>query len=241
MRFSLAVAALSSLFASAVAVDHLVTVGLGGLKFNPEVITAAQGDTISFEFHPKNHTVTQSTFANPCQIQTTPAQGVDSGYQFVDATATTFAQWKITIDNATGPLWFFCAQGSHCAQGMVFAVNPNAEKTFEQFVLNAKSGVPPAGSASVPAPTGTGAGSTLNVPPSGVAGATGAALKTSFTMLATNAVTNLQGGPTPSLVAQNGSPNPSTVPNGAFSRIALPGMRTTGAVALFGLVAGLAL
>jgi hypothetical protein len=38
--------------------------------------SAAIGDTVSFKFHPKNHTVTQSSFDAPC----TPLyDGVDTG------------------------------------------------------------------------------------------------------------------------------------------------------------------
>lgn len=57
--------------------------------------------------------VTQSTFANPCGIQTTPAQGIDSGFQFVAPNATDLPQWSFTIDNDTTPLWFFCAQTTY--------------------------------------------------------------------------------------------------------------------------------
>jgi plastocyanin len=34
------------------------------LVFNPQVITAAVGDLINFEFHGGNHTVTQSSFTS---------------------------------------------------------------------------------------------------------------------------------------------------------------------------------
>jgi len=138
MRLSSAVAAIA--LATAVnAGDHKVTVGADSiLSFNPNQLTGvANGDTVTFEFHPKNHSVTQSTFTNPCQQS---VGGVNSGYLATDPTATTFSQWQITIDNASAPLWFFCAQVTpavHCHSGMVFSVNANAAKTFEQFQLNA--------------------------------------------------------------------------------------------------------
>jgi len=122
------------------AVDHLVLVGDNGLNFNPTTVTAAQGDNVIFEFRAKNHTVTQSSFAQPCTSLQTPAgPGVDSGYQPVAAGATSFPQWSITVDNATAPLWFYCKQGTHCQAGMVFAINPTAEKTFEAFQTAAKA------------------------------------------------------------------------------------------------------
>ena len=41
---------------------------------------------------------------------TTPVQGVDSGFMPVAAGATSLPQWTITVQNASAPLWFFCAQ-----------------------------------------------------------------------------------------------------------------------------------
>jgi len=142
MRFSVVATALLSA-GLANAADHLVKVGAnGGLVFDPTDITAAQGDTISFQFQGKNHSVTQSTFAAPCVRQTTPTLGVDSGFMAVAANATTLPQWSITVSNASAPLWFFCAQTApvvHCQQGMVFAVNAPPTKTFAQFQNAAKA------------------------------------------------------------------------------------------------------
>jgi plastocyanin len=63
--------------------DHKVIVGGTTLTFEPSNITAQPGDTITFEFHQKNHTVTQSSFANPCQMlssnSTSGQVGFDSG------------------------------------------------------------------------------------------------------------------------------------------------------------------
>ena len=36
------------------------------LAFSPSNVTAQIGDTVTFQFRQKNHTVTQSTFAAPC-------------------------------------------------------------------------------------------------------------------------------------------------------------------------------
>jgi len=48
-----------------------------GLVFNPNNITAAVGDTVEFIFNPKNHSVTQSSFAQPC---TPLSGGFDTGF-----------------------------------------------------------------------------------------------------------------------------------------------------------------
>ncbi|KAJ7069583.1 hypothetical protein C8F01DRAFT_1326616 [Mycena amicta] len=144
MRFS-TLATAASLVSIAAAADILVKVGDNQtLTFNPSSVTAAVGDVISFQFLSKNHSVTQSTFANPCAIQTTPTQGIDSGFQFVAANATSVPEWSFTVNNATAPIWFFCAQTNpvvHCNKGMVFAVNaPATGKTFDAFQAAALGG-----------------------------------------------------------------------------------------------------
>lgn len=39
--------------------------------------------------------------------------------------------------NHTEPMFFYCSQGNHCPQGMVGAVNPNAEHTLHNYAYNA--------------------------------------------------------------------------------------------------------
>ncbi|KZV75747.1 Cupredoxin [Peniophora sp. CONT] len=134
MRFSTALFALPALAASVLAQtqDHQVMVGQTGLTFSPSSVTAAAGDTVTFVFFPKNHTVTQSTFAAPC---TKMDGGIASGFQPVTADQTSVPAMTITVNDTT-PLWFFCGQKtpvSHCGMGMVFAVNPTAEKSFATF------------------------------------------------------------------------------------------------------------
>ncbi|KAJ7444850.1 hypothetical protein FB451DRAFT_1149013 [Mycena latifolia] len=174
MRFSLAVAALAPVL-SVYADNILVQVGAGGqLAFSPTNITAKVGDVIAFQFQGKNHSVTQSTFANPCAIQTTPAQGIDSGFQLVAANATQLPQWSFTVNNDTAPLWFFCAQtipANHCQAGMVFSVNanPDSPKSFAAYQALAK------GNAAAAGPAAASAGSAISAATSDAAGAVGAA------------------------------------------------------------------
>lgn len=48
-------------------VTHIVVAGANGqLRFEPESVAAAVGDIVEFRFHPKNHSVAQSSFAQPC-------------------------------------------------------------------------------------------------------------------------------------------------------------------------------
>lgn len=50
---------------AAAATTHSVTVGETGLVFDPDTVTAAVGDLVSFEFYPRNHSVVQSSFSSP--------------------------------------------------------------------------------------------------------------------------------------------------------------------------------
>ncbi|KAJ7367213.1 Cupredoxin [Mycena albidolilacea] len=131
-----------ALVSSVSAADILVKVGENnGLTYNPSNVTAAVGDNIIFQFIAKNHTVTQSTFASPCEIMTTPVAGIDSDFQNVPANATQIPQWSFTVNNISSPLWFFCRQTGHCAKGMVFSVNaPGTGKTFDAFKAAAMGG-----------------------------------------------------------------------------------------------------
>jgi len=132
MRSTLAVATLASVL-SVYATDIAVTVGANdALVFSPSSVTANVGDNVVFTFASKNHSATQSTFAAPCT-----KSGVDSGFQDVAALAAGAPSptFNFTV-NVTTPLWFYCAQtnpASHCAAGMVFAINANANKSFTAF------------------------------------------------------------------------------------------------------------
>lgn len=69
---------------TATGIDHKIIVGgTGVLAFSPANISAAVGDTITFEFHQKNHTATASAFNTPCRAlastSTTGQIGFDSG------------------------------------------------------------------------------------------------------------------------------------------------------------------
>jgi len=129
--------------AGALATEYNVLVGGNGtLTYNPPSISnVSVGDVIRFQFLAKNHTVTQSSFAAPCTNLTTPQPGLDSGFMFINASDTasnSFPVFPVTINSTAAPLWFYCRQTGHCEQGMVFAINPTANKTYDDFVANAK-------------------------------------------------------------------------------------------------------
>lgn len=120
---------------------HTVTVG--GLKpvatgmapalvYTPESITAAVGDMVMFVFMQKNHTVTQSTFEDPCRKMD---GGMDSGFQ-PNPEGKDGVTWNMTVET-TEPLWFYCKQqnGIHCGKGMVMSINAatTGDKTMANF------------------------------------------------------------------------------------------------------------
>lgn len=174
MRFSTGASLLSIAGLVAAQTTHNISVGANqGLTFDPPQLNAPMGDIVQFVFMGKNHSVTQSTFPKPCELA---PNGVDSGFQLTKPNATDFAAWSFQI-NSTDPLWFFCAQvvngTAHCAKGMVFALNPTAEKSFDSFKATAMNGASNGtaasgtGSAGSASSTGAAGGS------SGAAGATG--------------------------------------------------------------------
>jgi plastocyanin len=115
---------------------HDIQVGAGGkLVFEPEAIAANPGDQVVFHFNPKNHTVTQSAFANPCGPKD---GGFTSGFQPVTANQTSNLPTYTVEVKDTQPIWIYCAQAantanSHCGAGMVFAINCGADGAPNSF------------------------------------------------------------------------------------------------------------
>ncbi|KIO22715.1 hypothetical protein M407DRAFT_50400, partial [Tulasnella calospora MUT 4182] len=103
--------------------------GAAGLVYTPNQVHAEVGDRVKFHFQFKNHTVTQSSFYEPCE----PLKGgFDSGFMPVamdDKKGPTFTI-KVKDEN---PIWVHCEQVDHCPSGMVFAVNaPKKGNTFKK-------------------------------------------------------------------------------------------------------------
>ncbi|KAJ7711723.1 hypothetical protein B0H16DRAFT_1627410 [Mycena metata] len=125
--------------------EILVQVGADdSLTFSPSNISAKAGDTVTFQFLSKNHSVTQTTFAEPCSSPL--FGGIDSGFQPIAPNATAIPQFSFTLNNANTPLFFFSKQGAECNQGMVFSINqnPNSAQSFAAFQANAEADIRPA-------------------------------------------------------------------------------------------------
>jgi plastocyanin len=147
--------------------DHKVVVGgPGTLTYSPNEVQAQPGDTITFEFHQKNHTVTQSSFDDPCRkLDQNGVTGFDSGFLPVADGATDFPTWNFTVTD-TAPVWAYCRQktpASHCGAGMVFAINSDESsgRNFAAFQNVAKALNGTAAAASAPSATAA-AGSGAN-------------------------------------------------------------------------------
>jgi len=148
---------------------HSIQVGPSGqLVYSPSNISANVGDTVAFFFNPKNHTVTQSSFAQPCEKleASTGKVGLTSGFIPTTVSLTT-ANYSFVV-NDTSALWFYCGQIGHCSRGMVFAVNADEDKTFAAFQANAErsntsstSSTPSAGSGGSTGSTGSATGASV--------------------------------------------------------------------------------
>lgn len=171
--FSTAVLLLALPFLAAADVHDIQVGENGGLTFTPEAISANPGDQVVFHFVAKNHTATQSSFANPCGPV---AGGFDSGFNPVAADSTDFPTFTYNVTGTT-PVWVYCKQAantpaSHCGQGMVFAINcgadgsPNSFTNFKNAAL--AQGAALSASAASASATATDAPSSAQVPPASV-------------------------------------------------------------------------
>ncbi|KAJ5825365.1 hypothetical protein N7474_002503 [Penicillium riverlandense] len=103
-------------------------------RYVPHNITANVGDIVVFEFYPANHSVVKADYLAPC----VPA----SEGLFYSGAFNTFDEdngnlvgsvptWSIRI-NDTKPTFFYCtAIGSCIVNGMVGAINPDLNETYE--------------------------------------------------------------------------------------------------------------
>jgi len=139
--------------------------------FHPNNITAPNGTVVTFYF-PANglsHSVTQSSFAEPCTfLAANSTTGAPNGF---DSDLQQGVQFSITVVNESQPIWFHCKQVDHCGMGMVGSINApaNGSNTFSAFMANAMA----IGSNEVTESTGSvvlgGVGATADASPSNTA------------------------------------------------------------------------
>jgi len=139
--------ATASSTSTAPATTHTIAVGNsnGSLTYNPPNISASVGDIVRYSFMPKNHSVTQSSFQQPCVPlgASENIAGIWSGFNPVSDNETDRPYFDILI-NDTKPIWFYCSQTNHCMHGMVGSINAEVtgNATFAQFqTLAMNSGI----------------------------------------------------------------------------------------------------
>jgi len=108
------------------------------LTFTPNFVVAAPGSVVEFHFGANNHSIAESSFAEPCSPLN--SSSIFAGFNFV-TTAGVEAPSVFQIQiNDTTPIWFYCPQVSpipHCPAGMAGVINPPKGKTAAQFVTAA--------------------------------------------------------------------------------------------------------
>ncbi|KAJ4365859.1 hypothetical protein N0V83_008481 [Neocucurbitaria cava] len=133
-------------------ITHRITAGSttanNGLHFEPENVVAEPGDLIEFSFLPKNHSVVQSSFDEPCAPLSSSSgttTGIFSGFNF-NTTAGEAPNVFTFMVKDRNPIWYYCSQtvGNHCQMGMSGVVNQNfgsGDKTLDMYKQNAKGTV----------------------------------------------------------------------------------------------------
>lgn len=116
---------------------HTIKVGPRGNphQYVPHSVNATVGDYIVFEFYPRNHSVVQAKYLEPCVpaakdiFYSGPFNNFNEGDGFLDGPAPT---WTLRVNN-TEPTFFYCTAIDSCnVNGMVGAINPNETMTWEE-------------------------------------------------------------------------------------------------------------
>ncbi|KAK5442017.1 hypothetical protein LTS15_011064 [Exophiala xenobiotica] len=142
----------------------------GSLKYFPNNIEAPIGSIVQFQFHPKNHTVSESSFAEPCKplasnLTSATHPGLHSGFVPLKGNETLTPVYNVLV-NDTKPIWVYCGQTNHCQKGMAMVINQNSSSpnTIDKYIQNAMAlaltptaAAPPAATSSVfvPPPAAT--------------------------------------------------------------------------------------
>lgn len=106
--------------------NQVIPVVVGGPQdtYVPNVVTAAVGDVVQFQFSNGNHTVTQSAADQGCTpLQATVPTAVHSGHIPFQDGAQEVGTFNLVVAN-TDPMFLYCATGPHCQEGQVMVINP---------------------------------------------------------------------------------------------------------------------
>lgn len=106
----------------------VIPVVVGGVQvtYMPNVVVAAPGNIVQFQFSAGNHTVTQSTEMQTCTPMEAVAgqpDPVHSGHIPFTAGSQNVSTFEMMVIN-TNPMFIYCATGPHCQLGQVMVINP---------------------------------------------------------------------------------------------------------------------
>ncbi|KAI0082864.1 hypothetical protein K474DRAFT_1671019 [Panus rudis PR-1116 ss-1] len=215
----------------------------GPFQFTPPMVNATKGSTVTFTFtgSPGNHSITQSSFATPCQQM---EGGFSSGFILIPAGATdNFPSWNLTIEDDSAPIWFFCAQlipSPHCFAGMVGAINAptSGNRSFDAFVQNVQAAASNGTAPTQPVGALSGSGAVATAAPGPLTGSiTGFATPAGSAPAASGS----SGGASGSGSSSGSAPSPTSSGSGGGSSSAATISANTLLVLLVGLVGGVAL
>ncbi|ETI19681.1 hypothetical protein G647_08694 [Cladophialophora carrionii CBS 160.54] len=207
----------------------------GSLKYFPDKITAPVGSIVQFQYHPKNHTITESSFAEPCKPiasnLTSPTRpGLKSGFVPVTGMEPFTPVYNVLI-NDTKPIWIYCGQTNHCQKGMAMVINQNdsSPNTIEAYISKAAqlpiaSTPPPPPSSAAPPVEAPPASSP---PPPAFGGGAPPPAETSSSVA-----------PPPAVATVTPPSSPAAVAPATFTGAAVPGFVPQSSTGVAGLVLG---
>ncbi|KAI1413218.1 hypothetical protein F5Y13DRAFT_198941 [Hypoxylon sp. FL1857] len=114
--------------------NRIIPTDVGGAQdtFVANIVSAAVGDIIQFQFSNGNHTVTQSAQDTPCQpFQAMVVTAIHSGHIPFQGGQTTVGTFNMPV-TSTDTMFLYCATGPHCQEGQVMIVNT----TDDQQIVN---------------------------------------------------------------------------------------------------------
>lgn len=101
-----------------------IDVGKGGQVMSPNDVTVPMGEIIEFHFYQGAHSVAQSAFDNPCvPINSTASNGVEGFFSGPVSVASGESSNVFRVVSTGSPMWYYCATGKHCQNGMVGVIN----------------------------------------------------------------------------------------------------------------------
>lgn len=102
----------------------VVNVGKNGLTMEPNDIAVPAGQTIEFHFFTGAHSVAQSAFDGPCTpLNATAGNGVEGFFSGSQAVQSGESPNVFRVVSTGSPMWYYCATGRHCQNGMVGVIN----------------------------------------------------------------------------------------------------------------------